>query len=302
MFRVDLIAVVRANRSLAVLAEVRSENGGGPRPYALYVRLRPWATARLRHPGGPRAADLRRIRAPAYANDNLLIGYPLAYQYLTSLRADALPANADELIRMRGRGWLSSFSVGNPTPARACRSSPRSAGTPACRCTRLDVGRCDGRRDHRHARRIRWSATTTAASSSPAGWRSTRPGLRHRRLGGAGSVPVERGGAQRRGRTPAISPRRPSAPTSSTRAATICSRRNHAQHVDAADVRRAARRATARMVEGRYKIRPRFYAAARFDHLAFSTITGTTRTADVGRAGHAPRSRRRVLCCSAICS
>ena len=48
--------------------------------------------------------------------DNLLIGYPLAYQYLTSLRPDALPANADELLRMRGRGWLSSFSVGTPTP------------------------------------------------------------------------------------------------------------------------------------------------------------------------------------------
>jgi hypothetical protein len=38
-----------------------------------------------------------------------LIGYPLAYQYLTSLRADSLPLNANELIAMRGRGWLSSY-------------------------------------------------------------------------------------------------------------------------------------------------------------------------------------------------
>src|SRR4029453_10147301 len=38
------------------------------------------------------------------------------YQYLTSLRPDSLPANADELLRMRGRGWLSNFSVGNLEP------------------------------------------------------------------------------------------------------------------------------------------------------------------------------------------
>jgi hypothetical protein len=29
-----------------------------------------------------------------------------------------VPANADELLRMRGRGWQSSYSVGNPTPDR----------------------------------------------------------------------------------------------------------------------------------------------------------------------------------------
>src|SRR4029079_3492019 len=53
-----------------------------------------------------------------YGKDNPLIGYPLAYQYLTSLRADALPANVDELLRMRGAGCLSSYSIGNTVPAR----------------------------------------------------------------------------------------------------------------------------------------------------------------------------------------
>jgi hypothetical protein len=48
-----------------------------------------------------------------YANDNPLIGYPLAYQYLTSLRPDSLPATADELLRKRGLGWLDRFSIGN---------------------------------------------------------------------------------------------------------------------------------------------------------------------------------------------
>ena len=58
-------------------------------------------------------AFARRI----YASDNILIGYPLAYQYLTSLRADALPMDANELLGMRGRGWLSNYSLGNMTPA-----------------------------------------------------------------------------------------------------------------------------------------------------------------------------------------
>ena len=36
-------------------------------------------------------------------------------------------------------------------------------------------------------------------------------------------------------------------------------------------------RAVSHAVEGRYKIRPRLYVAARVDHLGFSQITGTTR-------------------------
>ena len=57
----------------------------------------------------------RLVRSPGgrIPPTTCVIGYPLAYQYLTSLRPDALPANADELLRMRGRGWLSNFSVGN---------------------------------------------------------------------------------------------------------------------------------------------------------------------------------------------
>jgi hypothetical protein len=38
--------------------------------------------------------------------------------------------------------------------------------------------------------------------------------------------------------------------------------------------------ATGGWIEGRYKFHPRFYGAARLDHLGFSSITGTTRTAD----------------------
>src|SRR5205814_1577191 len=38
MLRVDLSASINAGEHLAVLGEVRSENVGSPRPYALYVR------------------------------------------------------------------------------------------------------------------------------------------------------------------------------------------------------------------------------------------------------------------------
>jgi hypothetical protein len=52
-----------------------------------------------------------------YYADNPLIGYPLAYQYLISLRTDAVPATVGDLLRMRGRGWQLTYPVGNPDPA-----------------------------------------------------------------------------------------------------------------------------------------------------------------------------------------
>src|SRR4029079_9386187 len=53
-----------------------------------------------------------------YGASNLLIGTPMSYQYLTSLRPDALPATNEDLVRMRERGWLSQFPVGNTAPDR----------------------------------------------------------------------------------------------------------------------------------------------------------------------------------------
>ncbi|MBM3771750.1 MAG: hypothetical protein FJW27_10815, partial [Acidimicrobiia bacterium] len=61
----------------------------------------------------------------------MLIGYPLAYQYLTPIRGDALPATADELIRMRGEGWLTNYSIGD---------TQRKAGLPLVDAFRWDTG------------------------------------------------------------------------------------------------------------------------------------------------------------------
>ncbi len=115
--RLGMTALVRATDRISFLGELRSENMDGVTPYALYARLRPFPRRRLDVQIGRIPPTFGRFPRQAYTRDNLLIGYPLAYQYLTSLRANALPADPDELLRMRGRGWRSSYTIGDPTPA-----------------------------------------------------------------------------------------------------------------------------------------------------------------------------------------
>jgi hypothetical protein len=67
----------------------------------------------------------------AYGRDNLVMGLPLAYQYLTSLRPDALPAAMSDVLRMRGRGWQPAFPIGAVQPA---------PGIPLISSTRWDTG------------------------------------------------------------------------------------------------------------------------------------------------------------------
>ena len=280
MLRLDINAAIRANRFLSVLAEIRTESGTGPRPYALYVRLRPWAE---------RAFDIQAGRVPptfgafarrTYANDNLLIGYPLAYQYLTSLRPDAVPASADELLSMRGRGWRSSFSLGNTTPDR---------GVPLVSTFRWDTG------VQVHSA-VSWAemaaSVTTGSLANPL-------------------VSDDNGGKQLAGRVAVrpqaglvigVSGARGSflSRTAARSAAPGIMTGDFVQSAVGADVEysrdyylvraetirstwtlptiEAPLAALSASIEGRYKLHPRFYAAARYDHLGFSTITGLTRT------------------------
>lgn len=292
MVRVDVNATVRANRFLSVLAEIRSENGESPHPYGVYVRLRPWPK---------RAFDIQAGRIPptfgafgrrTYANDNILIGYPLAYQYLTSLRPDAVPANADELLQMRGRGWLSNFSVGSPT---------RDRGVPVVAIFRWDTGV----QAHAAASWLDVSgAVTTGSLANPlvgddnggkqlAGRVAVRP-----QAGLVLGVSAARG--QFLTRTAArfagsIDPGR-DALQSAIGADGEYSRDYYLIRFEA--VRSiwtlptigAPLRATGAWVEGRYKIHPRLYTAARLDHLGFSTITGAAGAA----SWEAPVSRVEV--------
>jgi hypothetical protein len=116
--RLGLSGMFRVADRIAVLGELRSENLDGVWPAALYVRVRPLPGRRLDVQVGRIPPAFGLLSRRTYSRDSPLVGSPLAYQYLTSLRADALPADLDELLTMRARGWLSNFTVGEPAPDR----------------------------------------------------------------------------------------------------------------------------------------------------------------------------------------
>lgn len=132
MFRVALSAAWRPVSRVAVVGEIRAEDLNLVRPYAAYIRVRPW----INH-----AFDVQIGRIPPsfgafgrrgyQGSDNPLIGYPLAYQYLTSLRPDAAPATVADLLVMRGRGWRASYPIGSQDP---------EPGVPLISAFRWDTG------------------------------------------------------------------------------------------------------------------------------------------------------------------
>lgn len=283
LFRLNVAASVRASRRLSVLTEVRSDNLRHPQPYALYVRLRPWTTRRFDIQAGRIPPSFGAFSRRPYPADNLLIGYPLAYQYLTSLRPDALPATADELLRMRGRGWLSSFSVGDPSP---------HAGRPLIDGLSWDTGV-----QARLATDLLDAAVsvTTGTLAHPlvrddndgrqvSGRLALQP-----RPGLIAGVSWARGpfasraaalGAGLSSADPAVTQATWGADAEYShgyylvRAEAVVS----AFHVPAvgAPFIDAPLRAMAASIEGRYKLRPGLYAAARFDRVGFSEITGSS--------------------------
>src|SRR4051812_23894868 len=81
--RFGLTASVRASSRLTFLGELRSENFNHVSPFALYARVRPLPARRLDVQIGRIPPTFGAFTRRAYASDNFLIGYPLAYQYLT---------------------------------------------------------------------------------------------------------------------------------------------------------------------------------------------------------------------------
>jgi hypothetical protein len=136
LVRFGIAAAIRPIDRITFVVDVRAEgdtSGGdwSAIPVAMYVRVRPWRQ---------RAFDIQAGRIPPvfgvagrhiYASDNVLIGTPLSWQYLTVLRADAVPANADELIYARSYGWQPGYSVGEDGYAR---------GVPLTTAFRYDTG------------------------------------------------------------------------------------------------------------------------------------------------------------------
>jgi hypothetical protein len=284
MLTIDLTASVKGGEHFTVLGELRSENVAAPQVYALYLRIRPWADRMFDVQAGVIPPTFGAFARRTYAEDNPLIGYPLAYQYLTSVRPDAVPLNADELLRNRGRGWQASYSIGNLTPDR---------GLPIASAFRWDTGV----QLHAASDFMDVTASVTNGTISNPLFSDDNSGKQL-----AGRVAVHP--------TPGLivgasAARGPFLSDSAARAAvgnghdgeftqtawggdieysrqyyllrfeTILSEwKVPAVQAPFIDV---PLRALGTYVEGRYKIRPGLYAAARLDHLGFNEITGTAR-------------------------
>jgi hypothetical protein len=275
---------VKAGDRVSVLAEIRSENGGWPDPYALYVRVRPFPTHGFDIQAGRVPPTFGAFARRHYAYDNLLIGYPLAYQYLTSIRSDALPANADELLRMRGRGWLSNFSVGNPdadnglplvhafrwdTGVQVHGGNQRAEGTIAVTTGTLAnplVG--DDNSGRQIAGRVvfRPVAGLIAGASAARGPFVTTEALRMGGIEGSASDFTQTAWGADAEYSRGYYLVRFEAIVSDWRLPLV-----RTPTID------MPLRAVSTSVEGRYKIRPGLYVAARSDHLTFSQVTGALR-------------------------
>jgi hypothetical protein len=170
LIRLGVTINVRPVEGIAFVTELRAEGAtdGGPWdgiPVAAYVRVRPWRK---------RPFDVQIGRIPPvfgvggrrlYAADNVLIGYPLAWQYLTVMRPDAVPANADELIYARSYGWQPAYSVGSDNYAR---------GVPLATAFRYDTG-VEGRIGEESSP-VSVAAAFTAGTVSSPGARSSNGG------------------------------------------------------------------------------------------------------------------------------
>jgi hypothetical protein len=134
-------AAWRIGDRLQLVGEVRLENVEALRLSALYARVRPHTSWPLDLLAGRVPPVFGAFSKYRYGADNPLVSRPLPYQYLTTLRYDAVPANADTLLRVRGRGWLVPY--GPPPGAGGTAQPPLSgaeAGLPPISTTRWDTG------------------------------------------------------------------------------------------------------------------------------------------------------------------
>jgi hypothetical protein len=280
-FRAGFSAQVTAGDHFAVLGELRVENAMTPYARTLYMRVQPWSSHDLEFRVGRLPPTFGAFPSRAYSPDNPLIGYPLAYQYLTSLRPDAIPANADELLVMRGRGWLSNFSLGNLS---------RDNGVPLAEAVRGDTGI-----------QAKWSNEVVGAIGSVTTGTLANPLFTDdnsgRQIAGRFTVkPVV-------GLVLGVSASRgPFVDSNAVRAANGGDQGRYTQTAWGADVEYSRNyyllrfegvwsqwtlptwgtplvdrplRSSGVSVEGKYKIVPGLYAAARFDHLGFGSLDGS---------------------------
>jgi hypothetical protein len=297
LFRISLAGTWRPTSRFAVLTELRSEDVEKVRPYGLYVRVRPWKSIPLDIQAGRIPPVFGAFARRSYGTDNPLIGYPLAYQYLTSLRPDALPANADDLLAMRARGWQATYPVGSPVPAtgvplisayrwdtgvEAHLETPQFAASGAVTVGTLSNPRVRDDNDGRqYSGRVVWKPVVglvLGASGATGAWLN---GDLRESLGGYApddyrqdsvgfDVEYSRDYWILRSELIATQWRIPAL---------------------AAPAITSPLRARSAFVETRYRITPRYFAAARLDGLTFSKIQGERRFAGAPETWDAPVTR-----------
>ena len=271
--------------------------------------------ARLRHPGRPRAADLRRLRAAHLRHrqpaDRLSARLSVPHVAAARRAAGERRRTAAECAAAAG---CASYSIGNPTP-----DQRRAAG----QRVPLGHGRA-GARDSRH-RRARPAAVTPARVSNPlftddndgrqlAGRVELRPlaglilGASLARAAVRRPTPAARG-AVGDGHDGEFTQTAWGGDVEYSRDYYLRARSKRssaswraADGARAGRSTRAARRALATSLEGRYKLRPGLYVAGadRSSRLQRDR-PATLGTRHVGRAGDARRDRRRLFASSAIC-
>jgi hypothetical protein len=285
VLRLNLIAAVKMGDHFSVLGDLQTENLDSIRPYALYLRFRPWTTRDVDVQVGRVPPTFGAFARRSYASDNPLIGYPLAYQYFTSIRPDALPATVDELLQRKGLGWLEHYSVGNPAS---------DHGVPLVNAFRWDTGA------QVHAALLEGRVLTVTASvtngtlSNPL-VRDDNGGKQVAgRLEWRPTAALVVGGSAARGAFVSDS--------AVSAAGYAAAGGNFTQTAWGGDVEysrdyillraetivsawrlpfasepgfRDPLMAVSASVEGRYKINPALYVAGRVDHLGFGTVTGS---------------------------
>jgi hypothetical protein len=289
MLRINVSAAIKAGDHFSVLGDLLTENFDSIRPYALYARVRPWTRREIDIQIGRVPPTFGAFSRRTYVSDNPLIGYPLAYQYLTALRPDALPATVDELLQKRGLGWLVRYTVGDVA---------LDHGVPLVSAFRWDTG------VQVHAAALPGRALSATASvtngtiSNPLFSDDNGGKQLAGRIEWRPAAALTLGGSTARGAFAAESAVTAATGSSHNAAAFTqtawgadaeFSRDYYLVRAEAIVsawriplLRQPAfsdpLRAYSISVEGRYKIQPGLYAAARFDRLTFSDVTGTIGT------------------------
>jgi hypothetical protein len=281
--RVSVSTRVRVTKRVQALAEVRVDHGDTVTPYAVFVRLRPWPERRFDVQLGRVPPTFGGFHHTVYAYQNLVIGQPLAYQYLLSLQPTSVPGTADDLLLMRGRGWLSSFPVGDPTP---------SPGVPVINSARFDTGV----QVHGAVDAVEWTASVTTGSLSDplVGDNNGRPQVAGR-LVARPSTGLRLGASVARGRwldaaVDSALPEGVSVSSARQAAFAVDAEYSYARWLVRGEYLRSSWSLPAVfepaidrplvgesvIAEGRYRLWPGVSLAARGERLWFSTIQGTT--------------------------